>query len=636
MKLKFEGDFDEITPGIEALAGELQFDLSEEGIPIHIEKLAVNQIEVLYQHNRGIIGYHQKIQFYRALGLLVEGIGRGNSFAIKEEPGFDMCGVMFDMSRNAVFRVGSIQKMLRQMALMGLTTLMLYTEDTYEIQDEPFFGYLRGRYSPEELKACDDYADMFGIEMFLCIQTLAHLEQFLKWEAAKKYRDTPDVLLAGEDEVYRLIEKMIMAATAPFRSKRIHIGMDEAHGLGRGRYLDLHGYRSSPEIMANHLKKVLAITARYGLKPMIWSDMFFRAASANGDYYDLEAVVPAELQRSIPSDVQLVYWDYYHDDEQFYSEYIGRHQGFGLKPVFAGGIWSFAGPTTNYGKTFTVTNAGLTACKKRDIREVFATVWGDDSENNYFSALLGLQLYAEHCYTKEMDLDKLRQRFHFCTGVEFDAFMDLRYFNEIPGAAFNESNIDSTAKCLLWQDILLGLFDKNIQDMELTTYYRALEAKFHQYQEEYPEWSNVFAVPAKLASVLQIKWNIGMQIRQAYQEKDNQRLLRIAQHELPILEEKVKMLRLVHRTQWFEIYKPFGWEVLDIRYGGVLARIDSIAGRIKDYLEQRIDKMEELEEERLYFDGVNRPQAGLGIGFCDRYYRIATPNCFSFGISGKL
>ena len=68
--------------------------------------------------------------------------------------------------------------------------------------------------------------------------------------------------------------------------------------------------------------------------------------------------------------------------------------------------------------------------------------------------------------------------------------------------------------------------------------------------------------------------------------------------------------------------KPFGWEVLDIRYGGVLARIDSSIERITDYLDGRINKIEELEQERLYFDGADRP-GGVFAGI-NRYVQIPT------------
>ncbi len=74
------------------------------------------------------------------------------------------------------------------------------------------------------MKALDDYAHALGIEMIPCIQTLGHLEQILQWPAYAEYRDTAGILLAGEDKTYALLEKMIAAASAPFRSKRIHVG----------------------------------------------------------------------------------------------------------------------------------------------------------------------------------------------------------------------------------------------------------------------------------------------------------------------------------------------------------------------------------------------------------------------------
>ena len=49
---------------------------------------------------------------------------------------------------------------------------------------------------------------------------------------------------------------------------------------------------------------------------MIWSDMYFRIADRenHGYYHDLP--IPAEVAAKIPRDVQLVYWDYYHEDKE--------------------------------------------------------------------------------------------------------------------------------------------------------------------------------------------------------------------------------------------------------------------------------------------------------------------------------
>ncbi len=103
---------------------------------------------------------------------------------------------MIDASRNAVYRVSEVKKILGYMALMGHNRCMLYTEDTYEIDGYPYFGYMRGRYSKEELREIDDYGYSLGIEVVPCIQTLAHLKQTLRWPYGEGMKDTQDVLFS--------------------------------------------------------------------------------------------------------------------------------------------------------------------------------------------------------------------------------------------------------------------------------------------------------------------------------------------------------------------------------------------------------------------------------------------------------
>ena len=56
---------------------------------------------------------------------------------------YERLGVMIDMSRNAVMSVDSLKKFLPILKKMGYNSVMLYTEDTYEVEGEPFFGYFR-------------------------------------------------------------------------------------------------------------------------------------------------------------------------------------------------------------------------------------------------------------------------------------------------------------------------------------------------------------------------------------------------------------------------------------------------------------------------------------------------------------
>ncbi|TXK83819.1 beta-N-acetylhexosaminidase [Paenibacillus sp. N3.4] len=629
MKLFFEGDMTAFLPGIGLLSQELGITVGEDGLRVQVEP-STGDLEVGLEQGKAYIRYGQKHQFFRGLGLLVQHGRSRESFHIREKQQFDTIGPMFDLSRNAVLTLDSFKFMLNKMALMGLNTVMLYLEDTYAISEEPYFGYMRGRYSQAELKEIDDYADQFGIEAFPSIQTLAHLEEFLKWEPVKHYKDTKGALLVGDDKTDQLVANMIEAASAPFRSRKLHVGMDEAEELGRGKYLDQNGYASRFDIMTAHLEKVLDIARGRGLKPMMWSDMFLKLASEGGsEYYDEETQIPEEMARRIPKDVDMVYWDYVHTEREDYESLIAKHRPLGCNLVFAGAVWVFNTFGVNYGLSLNASDTALQVCKKEGIREVYATMWGDDGmESNPFIALLGLQLYAEHAYSEEKpNWELLSERVKFCTGIEADAFLQLKYLDETPGSEPDNRKQSNPSKFLLYQDVLLGLFDKQIEGLEMSAHYAQVEKEIHSRRVNDAELDYLFDVPEKLCRVLKSKSEIGIELKRAYDAKDTDTLRRIATEVLPAIAEAVKELRSAHRTQWLRMFKPFGWEVIDIRYGGVVNRLDTASMRIFDYLEGRILQIEELEQDRLLYSTTNR-FTNKGVGWCSYYYRMASPNVF--------
>ncbi len=613
----------ELKEGISIFSGRFAFGLSGDGFKVQIESGAEG-LDVNIDEKGARIRYGRKIHFFRALGLLLEKFKTGERVAISERPCFDSTGVVFDVSRNAVLNVSSVKRMIESMAAMGLDTLMLYTEDTYALEREPYFGYMRGRYTAGELREIDDYADLFGIEVVPCIQTLAHLEKYMQWEAASHLKDTDTVMLVGYDKTYELVDKMLKTVSGIFRSRKVHIGMDEAWGLGRGRYTDLNGYKSKQELMREHLGRVLAIARGYGLLPYMWGDMFFRSLSKTGDYYDPDAEVTGDVEEIRDGCVKPVYWDYYHADENSYISLIRKHRILGSTPAFAGGIWTWNGMGSNYGKTMVNSTSALNACVKEGVKEVFAAVWSDNgAEDSHFSALLGLQLYAEFNYTGRVDTERLKDRVKFCTDIAYDAFMDLKYLDEIPGIPVDNPHSANPSKYLLWQDLLLGLFDRHMEGVNAAKHYAMLEEIMRAHRIDSGAAGFIFDVPEKLCSVLKLKADMGIRITGYYREQNLNELAKIAWDDLPQLYGKVVQLRDAHRKQWIDTCKPFGWEVLDIRYGGLLNRIDTAAVRIKDFVEGRLPVIEELLEERLYFCKPNSPDVPQDIN-CDVYQLIAT------------
>lgn len=610
-----------ILQGLNLLSEELDLELHEKGYPITVTQ-RVGPILIVNKGGKGEIFYQETIHFYRAIGLWLENYKKNGEFEVTEQPQFQTSGVMLDVSRNGVLKIEEVKGLLRKMAIMGLNVVMLYTEDTYEVPDYPYFGYMRGRYSEAELKVCDEYADIFGIEMIPCIQTLAHLAMALKWGYAKELRDTADILLAGDPKTYHFIESMIKAASSPFKSNRIHIGMDEAHQLGLGRYLDLNGYENRFEIMNQHLDKVVSIAERHGLKPMIWSDMYFRLGSKHGEYYDENVHIPKEAIDSIPENVQLVYWDYYHENEDFYLSFIQKHKELGSDTVFAGGAWTWNGISPNYGRAFKTTEAALTACKKEGLPEVFTTLWGDNgAETPLTTALPVMQLFAEHTYSETVEKERLAERFHFCTGNGLEDFLLLNRLDETPGVMEDNLRSSNASKFLLWQDVLIGLFDENIRGLDMNLHYKQLVRELKAAKERNPRASLLFGFYEKLANVLSMKSEMGIRIKDAYDHQDKETTSSLLR-EMQELIKEVEALHHKHREVWFSLNKPFGWEVIELRYGGLAARLNTAHFRIQQWIEGEIDRVEELEEKRLKHDGPNGiPGGSLGNHY---YHRIVT------------
>ncbi|MBQ4325160.1 MAG: family 20 glycosylhydrolase, partial [Clostridia bacterium] len=161
--------------------------------------------------------------------------------------------LMLDCSRNAVMKPAAVKELIDYMEKMGYNMLQLYTEDTYEIPGEPYFGYMRGRYSQAEIRDIDAYAAAHGVELVPCIQTLAHLDGITRWGRFRPITDLGNILLADEEGTYELIDKMFASLAASYTSRNVHIGMDEAHMVGLGQYLKKHGYQNRTEILIRHL-----------------------------------------------------------------------------------------------------------------------------------------------------------------------------------------------------------------------------------------------------------------------------------------------------------------------------------------------------------------------------------------------
>lgn len=595
------------------LQQELGYVSADDGI--EIQCVQGNDLRVESDGRTVTLTWAAPVQFYRALSLIPQPLA---ACSVHEEARFETCGVMFDCSRNAVLKPEGLRYILRKMALMGLNLGMMYTEDTYEVPEQPFFGYKRGRYSYEELKALDDYADLFGIELCPCIQTLGHLKRILHWPAFHSYRDNDEVLLADDENTYVLLDQMIRAATAPYRSKRIHLGMDEAFGVGLGAHLAFHGYEDPHSVIGRHLKRVLEITDKYGLSAMMWSDMYFHLDGRN---YHSEGLPSQKAKDAVDPRVTLMYWDYYQSKEEMYADALYKHAQFPAPTVFAGGIWTWIGPAPDYPVTFANTVAGLTACMKAGVPLVLATAWGDNGgEANMTSALLGMQLYGEMTYTGVYDDAALRARFARCCNADAQAFLDISLLNSVPGMVSYSNDPCNACKFLLYQDPLIQLFEADTEGLELSRHFGALVQKYAQYAHENPEYALLFDFYTALAHALALKCVWHEQAGGIVRRGDREAASALADG-VPATVEALDTLRVLWRKLWESTNKPNGFEILEVRLGGVAARMSTACEKMRAFADGEVETIPELLEKSL----VTKRRPDGHINCTNTMDEIATP-----------
>lgn len=583
---------------VKAILSVLGHKISPSGI-----SLSVNFCEKGFsveRKNGGLaVAYSRKCELFRSLSFLKSVWETGKP--IRQKASFSMLCYMDDVSRNSVMRPDAVRRMVRYLAMMGYDSLMLYMEDTYEIPEYPYFGHMRGRYTQAELRELDDYADSFGIELIPCIQTLAHLNTALRWECFSPYSDTPNILLADDDRTYALIDAMLASVSSCFRSRRIHLGMDEAHSLGLGKHLDLHGYESRFDILSRHLNRVNGLCEKYGLAPMIWSDMYFRICN-HGEYYSKDLRIPEEILRSVPKNVSLVYWDYFHESEDLLRNMFENHLAFPGEMVFAGGAWKWCGIAPHNRMSWHRAAVHADACLRYGCNRVIVTGWGDDgSEASHFSTLPSLVMYAEKCYAPGCSVDAAGDRFATLFGMSVEDFFALDLPNDALGCP--EGKVHCPSKYLLYNGVLGGLFDAHVPE-ESDVSCRNAADRLRSYCGN-AEFGYIFATLASLCSLLEKKAALSMELRKAYLAGDKQLLLRYAGEEIPETIRRVDAFLEDFRRQWFLEGKTFGFEVQEVRLGGLKENLRSAALRLESYCAGEADRIEELEQPVLPYSAAD-------------------------------
>lgn len=539
------------------------------------------------------ITYDTEPHFYMALArslVLPEGTH-------EITPKFERMGFQVDCSRNAVAKPERMKKVICLIVMAGYDYLQMYTEDTYELEGEPYFGYMRGRYRVEELREIIEFAQMFGIEMVPCIQTLAHMPHFNNWLQYYEHMDARDVMLVDDERTYRLIRKMLSFWVDNFGLRRINIGMDEAKPLGTGKFLEINGYEPRDEIYLRHLRKVFDICEELGVVPEFWADMLYKTK------------LPVErLQEVFDGKQTPICWEYGRTDEAFYEEQFTRLKECAGKVTYAGACVTWIGFAPDNKLSMKVDEVALSVAERCGVDNILITTWGDNgAECSVFTTIPSMWYATGLVYPIDIDMDALLTELTGYTQKEW------LYCDDMNTTKPELNQLSNVVKYAFYNDVLIGLLDENVSD-DAGEVYAKYQKNFVELGARDSQFAYIFQSYASMCRVLEKKATFGKRLYEAYHTGQRNAVVPFIA-ELSEIGTRVETFYRDYRIQWHLENKSFGFEVTDNRIGGLLHRLKSAQQTLTDYAEGKIASISELEEERLtYFD--NRFEGEKRYGVC--------------------
>lgn len=497
---------------------------------------------------------------------------------------------MIDLSRNSVYKVGTLKRLINYLVVMGYDAIGLYMEDTYEIKEDPYFGKFRGRLSLDELKEIVDYASIFEFEVVPYIQTLGHLATLFDYPKYWKILEHQDFLMLRKEETYNFIELMFKNIRSVFKTNRIHVGMDEVTLLGRTRFLDEFGYVDKKELLIEHLYKVREIAKKYNFDISIWSDVFFTSTSIHA-YND----VKIDSTLKVPDDVTLYFWKYEHLSSEEYDKIFAAHKQIAKNIAYAGGAWKWLGFAPNNTYSLKHLKNSMEASIRNEIKEYVVTGWGDNGGETSSFAILPSLYFAGNLNSNFQNND---DEFKLLTNLTFDEFMKVDELNLAPEVDLS-IHLNSYNRMFLFGDLLMGTYDQFIKKEQVliyhklkTVYKKMMNTKFGYIFKEYYE----------LANVLETKCLIVNSLRNNYLNRDFDGLKENVT-EMKRLLRQLNLFIQSFKEAWDIESKPQGFDVQDLRLGGLKERIKHTIEKVEKILNGTIDKIEELDEERVDFFG---------------------------------
>ena len=180
---------------------------------------------------------------------------------------------------------------------------------------------------------------------------------------------------------------------------------------------------------------------------------------------------------------------------------------------------------------------------------------------------------------------------------QFEAFVGVNFWTAL-FILLNTLIIFFVAKKFLFGPVMKIIADRQ---QEIDDMYAQAETsrdtaeKLHATAKKTRRLGYMFDSAAKLCDVLAVKYDLGVKTRAAYKAGDKAELARLAREEYAEVSRRLAKFINAFEKQWYTENKTAGFDVQELRLGGLLQRTDSCRRRLLDFANGKIGRIEELE-----------------------------------------
>jgi hexosaminidase len=209
---------------------------------------------------------------------------------IRDWPDFHRRGVLLDVSRGRVPKLGTLLELVEQLADFKINELQLYTEHTFAYRNYKSVWQGWGALTGKEIRLLDVRCRQLGLDLVPNQNSFGHLRYFLKHPKLKKlsevsgpYEDAsrefvrrPTTLAPNHPGTLTFLRGLYDELLPNFSSRFFNVGCDETWDLGRGQSKELCKRKGQGRVYLDFLKKIHREVSRRGRTMMFWGDILLK------------------------------------------------------------------------------------------------------------------------------------------------------------------------------------------------------------------------------------------------------------------------------------------------------------------------------------------------------------------------